>query len=170
MAAVPLVGNPGHIPISEVRIDPDKAGATLANLIRGRYSGAPYWKLRGDELLHLVYDIHTDRLWQFNLALLIGVRDMLGITTPISIGSPLKGVKTEAVVNGLQQYGTGVHHLSGPGARVYMNENGEFDDAGISFSFTNHAPVTGDSIVTVLMDYADPLEVVLRTAGEGEGA
>jgi hypothetical protein len=43
-----------------------------------------------------------------------------------------------------------------------MNENGEFDDAGITFDFTRHDPVTPDSIVTVLMDYADPLEIVMR--------
>jgi hypothetical protein len=166
-AAVPLVGNPGHIPINEVRIDPDRAGVTLADIIRGRYAGAPYWKLRGSEVLDLVYSVHTDKLWEFNLELLLGVRDMLGITTPIAIGSPLKGAKTEAVVHGLQQYGRDVHHLSGPGARVYMNENGEFDDAGITYGFTRHLPVTGDSIVTVLMDYRDPLEVVLREEGDG---
>ncbi len=161
-AAVPLLGDPGHVPINEVRIDPDKAGSTLANLIRGRYAGAPYWKLRGEELLSIVQDVHTDKLWQFNLDLILGVRDMLGITTPIAIGAPLKGVKSEAVVNALQQYGTGVHHLSGPGARVYMNEHGEFDEAGITYDFTRPASVTADSVVTVLMDYRDPLEVVLR--------
>jgi len=161
-ASVPLLGTPGHIPINEVRIDPERAGTVLIDIIRGRYAGARYWKLRGEELLLMIEQIHTNKLWQFNLDLIIGVRDMLGITTPISIGSPLKGVKTEAVVNGLRQYGSDVHHLSGPGAAVYMNENGEFDDAGITFGFTRHAPVTGDSIVSVLMDYSDPLEIVLR--------
>jgi len=165
-AAVPLIGNPGYIPIKDVRIDPKQAGIALRNIIKGRYAGAPYWKLRGEELVDLVEDNHTDRLWQYNLNLILGVRDMLGITTPVAVGSPLKGAKTEALVHALQQYGTGVHHLSGPGARVYMNEGGEFDDAGIGFSFTRHAPVTGDSIVTVLMDYRDPLEIVLRTEGQ----
>jgi hypothetical protein len=165
-AAVPLLGSPGRIPIREVRINPDRAGATLADIIRGRYAGAPYWKLRGPDLLSMIEDIHTDKLWQFNLDLLLGVRDLLGITTPVAIGSPLKGAKTEAVVHGLQQYGRDVHHLSGPGARVYMNENGEFDDAGLTVGFTRHAPVTGDSIVSVLMDYRDPLEVVLREEGD----
>jgi hypothetical protein len=166
-ATVPVIGKPFRSPINEVRIDPDLAGPTLANTIRGRYSGARYWKLRGPDLLSLVETIHTDKLWQFNLDLILGVRDMLGITTPVSIGSPLKGAKTEAVVHALQQYGRDVHHLSGPGARVYMNENGEFDDAGLTFGFTRHLPVTGDSIVSVLMDYRDPLEVVLREEGDG---
>jgi hypothetical protein len=161
-AAVPLLGTPGHIPIRDVRIDPERAGSTLIDIIRGRYAGAPYWKLRGDDLLGLIESVHTDKLWVFNLELLLGVRDMLGITTPIAVGAPLKGAKTEAVVNGLRAYGDTVHHLSGPGARSYMNENGEFDDAGITFDFTRHDPVTPDSIVTVLMDYADPLEIVMR--------
>ena len=161
-ASVPLLGTPGHIPIHEVRIDPDAAITSVSNTIRGRYSGARYWKLRGDDLLGIIAEARVGHLWQFNLALMLGVRDMLGISTPIAIGSPLKGVKSEAVVHGLQQYGPGVHHLSGPGARVYMDENGEFTDAGITFEFTRHAPVTGDSIVSVLMDYQDPLEIVMR--------
>ena len=161
-ATVPVIGEPFRSPINEVRIDPDKARDALINTIRGRYAGARYWKLRGDDLIGLIQNIHTDKLWQFNVDLILGVRDMLGITTPVAVGAPLKGTKSEAVVHALRQYGTEVHHLSGPGARVYMNENGEFDEAGITYEFTRPASVTGDSIVTVLMDYRDPLEVVLR--------
>jgi len=160
-ASIPVIGDPNRSPINEVRIDPDKVRERLVGLILGRYRGARYWKLRGDDLLDLVTSVQTDKLWVLNLNLILGVRDMLGITTPVSIGSPLKGAKSEAVVHGLQQYGSDVHHLSGPGAKVYMDENGEFSDAGITFEFTRHTPVTGDSIVTVLMDYRDPLEIVL---------
>jgi hypothetical protein len=168
-ASIPVIGSPNRDPIKDVLIHPERVRKILIDTIRGRYAGARYWKLRGDELLDMIIEVDTPHLWQFNLALILGVRDVLGITTPISIGSPLKGVKTEAVVNSLQQYGRDVHHLSGPGARVYMNENGEFDDAGITYGFTRHAPVTGDSIVSVLMDYADPLEIVLREE-EGDEA
>lgn len=161
-AAVPVIGEPHNTPIKEVRINPETAGKTLADIVRGRYTGSRYWKMRGPDLLDLIGMTYTDRLWQFNLNLLIGVRDMLGITTPIAVGSPLNGAKTESVVHAMQAYGSDVHHLSGPGARTYMNENGEFDDAGISLEFTRHTPVTGDSIVSVLMDYADPLEIVMR--------
>ena len=161
-ASVPVIGSPNRDPIKDVLIDPEKVRKILRDTIRGRYAGARYWKLRGDELLAMIGRSHTNKLWEFNLELILGVRDMLGITTPVSIGSPLKGAKSEAVVNGLLQYGEGVHHLSGPGARVYMDENNEFTDAGITFEFTRHAPVTGDSIVSVLMDHKDPLEVVMR--------
>jgi hypothetical protein len=161
-AAVPLLDSPGHVPLHEVRIDPDVAITTLSNIIRGRYAGAKYWKLRGGDLLDIIAAARVERLWQFNLALMLGVRDMLGITTPIAIGFPLKGTKSEAVVHALKQYGRDVHHLSGPGARFYMDEHGEFTDAGITYEFTRHASVTGDSIVTVLMDFEYPLEVVMR--------
>lgn len=160
-ATVPVVGEPFRDLISEVRIDPDIASKTLADTIYGRYAGSRYWRLRGQDLLDIVQGVHCDRLWQFNLALTIGVRDLLGITTPISVGPPVKGVKSEAIVNALLQYNAVTTHLSGPGARTYMGEGREFSDAGIELRFTRHRPVTGDSIVSVLMDHKDPMAVVL---------
>lgn len=161
-ATVPVLGDPWREQIKDVPIDPDEARKTLSSTIHGRYAGARYWKLRGPDLLDLVEGIHTDRLWQFNLQLLVGVRDMLGITTPISVGSPLKGTKSEAIVHALRQYGQVTGHLSGPGARSYMGEGREFADAGIDLRFSRHVPVTGDSVVTVLMDYRSPLDVILE--------
>jgi hypothetical protein len=163
-ATVPVLGEPFRSPIRDVRIDPDRAKRALCDTVYGRYASARYWSLRGPELTDLIESIHTDRLWQFNLDLILGVRDMLGIRTPISIGSPLKGTKSEAVVHALGAYGDVDVHLSGPGARVYMGEGREFSDAGIDLRFTRHVPVTGDSIVTVLMDHADPLSIVMREA------
>ena len=161
-ATVPVLGDPWREQIKDVPIDPDAARSTLSRTIEGRYAGARYWKLRGPDLLDLVHGIYTDRLWQFNLQLLLGVRDMLGITTPIAVGSPIKGTKSEGIVHALQQYGQGTSHLSGPGARSYMGEGREFADAGIELEFSRHVPVTGDSIVSVLMDYRDPLDVILE--------
>lgn len=164
-ANVPVVGQPTRDLIKDVRIDPTSAPAHLAATIVGRYAGARYWKLRGPDLVDLVRQVRCDHLWQLNLHLILGVRDLLGITTPVAVGSPLKGTKSEAIVHALQQYGGVTTHLSGPGARVYMGEGREFSDAGIELRFTRHAPVTGDSIVSVLMDYRDPLDVVLSEEG-----
>ena len=163
-ATVPVVGEPFRAAVKDVQVDPARARKSLCDTIYGRYAAARYWKVRGPELLALVEDVNTDRLWQLNLHLIIGVRDMLGIRTPLSIGSPLKGSKSEAIVHALSAYGDDVIHLSGPGARTYMGEGREFADAGIELRFTNHRPVTGDSIVSVLMDHPDPLAVVM---GEG---
>ena len=43
-----------------------------------------------------------------------------------------------------------------------MGDTTIFDEAGIKVQWANHNPVTDDSIVTVLMDYNDPLEIVMR--------
>lgn len=161
-ANVPVVGKPTRDRILDVRIDPEAAPASLADTIYGRYAGSRYWRLRGDDVMDLVRGARCDRLWQFNLHLIIGVRDLLGITTPVSVGSPLKGAKSEAIVNALQEYRGVTQHLAGPGARSYMGDGQEFREAGIELCFSQHAPVSGDSIVTVLMDHRDPLEVVLR--------
>lgn len=161
-ASVPIIGNPNRVPIKDVRIDGERASKTLADVIRGRYQGARYWKARGDELISLVENTNTDHLWQFNLELLVGVRDMLGIRTPIAIGSPLQGTKSAAIVNSLAQYGKVDTHLSGTGAQAYMGEGEEFAEAGIDLVWSKHEPVTGDSIVSVLFDYGDPLSVVMR--------
>jgi len=160
-ASVPIVGNPTRDAIKDVRVDPATAGSTLANAIAGRYAGAAHWKTRGPALIEMIRDIHTDRLWQFNLELIIGVRDMLGLRTPISIGSPLQGTKSDALVSALRHHNADTY-LAGSGARVYMGDCEEFTDAGIAVEWSRHEPVTGDSIVTVLMDYDDPMSVVLR--------
>jgi hypothetical protein len=160
-ASVPIVGNPTRCAIKDVRIDPATAGSTLANAVAGRYAGSPHWKTRGPALIELIRDIHTDRLWQFNLELILGVRDLLGLRTPVSIGSPLEGTKSDALVSALRHH-TADTYLAGSGARVYMGDCAEFIEAGIAVEWSRHEPVTGDSIVTVLMDYEDPMSVVLR--------
>ena len=164
-AAVPVRVTSRRVPIHEARIDPDTAPRLLADLIAGRYGGSRYWRSRGHDLLDLVTEIHTDKLWQLNTELILKVRDLLGITTPVTIGGPLQGQKVDAIVNAMLRYGEdATTHLSGPGAREYIGAGIEFKEAGIDLRFTNHLPVTGDSIVSVLMDCREPLDVVLREA------
>lgn len=163
-ATVPVITDSVHDPIARIRIDPDAAINALVNDIVGRYGGARYFKQRGSDVIDLIRSQRTELLWQFNVGLVLGIRDMLGITTPISLAAPLVGIRSPAIVNSLLHYGKGAvtTHLSGPGARAYMGEGQEFKDAGIELVFSQHLPVTGDSIVSVLMDYRDPLEVVMR--------
>ena len=42
---------------------------------------------------------------------------------------------------------------------------GRFAEEGLDLLWSDHQHSTGDSIVSVLMDEDDPMEVVLRTAG-----
>src|SRR5674476_1110039 len=52
-------------------------------------------------------------------------------------------------------------YLSGTGGRAYKGDCEEFHNAGIDIAWSTHQPVTGDSILSVLMDYDDPMAVVM---------
>jgi hypothetical protein len=171
-ASVPIVDRHWRSSILDVRIDPDTARHTLTDIIVGRYAGARYWDRHGPRILEMVAAVHTDRLWQFNLALIIGVRELLGITTPLSVSSPLTERGSAGLVSMLSNYQT-TTYLSGTGGRAYMGDCRDFSDAGIDVVFSRHRPVTGDSILSVLMDYEDPMQVVLAeepAGGEEVGA
>lgn len=164
-ASIPVIGNPTRARICDVRIHPEEARDSLTNLIRGRYRGSRNWDAVGEPLLQMVREIHTDRLWQFNLSLLLGVRDLLGITTPVAISVPPEGRGSAGLVSVLRNYGASTY-LAGPGGQVYMGDCEEFRRAGIAVQWSAHRPPTGDSIVSVLMDHDDPTAAVLATSEE----
>jgi len=159
-ASIPVVGNPSRARICDVRIRPEEAGKALSDLIVGRYQGSRNWDPMGKTLLEMIDEIRTEHLWQFNLQLLLGVRELLGITTPISIAVPPEGRGSVGLVSVLRRYDADTY-LAGTGGRNYMGDCAEFTAAGIEVQWTTHKAVTGDSIVSVLMDYDDPLAVVL---------
>ena len=49
-----------------------------------------------------------------------------------------------------------------------MADTTPFDEVGIKVEWSRHAPVTGDSVVTLLMDYEEPMEIIMREKAEGE--
>jgi len=159
-ASVPVHDGTWLEPIVNVRINPDDARNALINNLVGRYTGARFWNQRGHLLVDMVSDINTDRLWQFNLELILKVRELLGISTPLAISPPLTARGADGVLSMLQRYDT-TTYLSGTGARAYMGDCRQFREAGIEVVFSSHLAVTGDSIVSVLMDYENPMEVVL---------
>jgi WbqC-like protein family len=166
-ATVPLVGKAPVMPIVDARIDPEVAGPHLARQILGRYRNARYWRQRGTTILDMVTDIHTDRLWQFNVELIVGVRDMLGIATPLGIGLRQEAKGNAGVISALQAFAERPTYLSGTGGRAYMGDCSEYAEAGIDVLFSRHVPVTGDSILSVIFDYANPLDVVLAEHDDG---
>jgi hypothetical protein len=99
--------------------------------------------------------------------LILLVRDLLGIQTPLTFSRPTApGTRGSAgIVSVIQAFKGPMEYLSGVGARSYMGDCREFTDAGIPVIWSRHQPVTGDSILTVLFDYEDPMSVVLY---EGE--
>ena len=166
--SVPVVGNPRHVPIRDVMVVHATARETLAKVLGGRYRGSRNWDDVGPWLLDLVAGARSDYLWQLNLHLILGVRDRLGITTPVSIAPPPHGRANARLVESLSCYGADVY-LAGPGGRNYMGDCAEFDEAGIEVRWSRHAASTGDSIVSVLMDEEDPLATVLAVQPEAVG-
>jgi hypothetical protein len=165
---VPVVGKPTRDRICDVRIRPDEAGTALKQQITGRYQGSRNWHVMGKTLIEMIDGIRTEHLWQFNLSLLLGVREVLGITTPVSIAVPPEGRGSVGLVSVLRRYNTDVY-LAGTGGRNYMGDCAEFREAGIDVLWSTHKAVTGDSIVSVLMDYDDPMSVVLAEETNDEG-
>lgn len=167
-AGVPVITGSSHAPIHTLRLDPDRAPVVLVEEIRNRYRKAKHWDKYGPMICDEILATRTEFLWQFNLALILMVRDILGILTPVSLGIRHENSGSAGVIESLRAYGTPTY-LSGTGAKVYMGDCHEFTDAGIPVIFSKHEPITGDSILTVLMDHDDPLAVVLAEHNDNEG-
>ena len=159
--SVPIRKGASLSPIKEARIDAGEAREVLTKAVLGRYRSARYWDERGPAVLDLIGSISTDKLWVFNHELILGMRDLLGIATPISIAVPAVGRRSPGVISVLKRYPGPITYLSGTGARAYMGDCREFTEAGIEVEFSRHHAVTGDSILSVFLDYGEPMRVVL---------
>jgi hypothetical protein len=168
--AVLAEGQSMQVPIEEVRIKPKDTAKNLINLIRGRYNSAPH-KERIDPLCDAIQGAadSTDMLWEFNLELLLYLRGVLGIDTPFRVGGPAEGPKGEGVLSVLNRYPDCEVYLSGTGAKKYMSDTSMFDEAGIRVRWSEHRATTGDSVVTLLMDYQDPMELIMLRNDQPEG-
>lgn len=164
--SLPVIASPGSTLISEVRILPVETARALAAAITERYRDAEHWKAYGPYLIDLINGIRTEHLWQFNLHLILGVRELLGITTPISIAPPPRGGDSASLVSTLKQYNA-TAYLSGTNAHAYLGDGEQFADGGIDIVWSAHRPVTADSILSVLMDYDDPMSVVMAESSVG---
>lgn len=160
--SVPVVGKPRFEPMNEVRIDTAKAKIQVTNTIKGRYSGAPHFKSRGNDLIERINTLETGYLWEWNLELLLYLRDVLGIDTPFTLGADTIGDKADGVLSFMRVYPNVDTYISGTGARNYMDDTSIFDEAGIKIEWSRHHPVTDDSVVSLLMDYDNPIELVMR--------
>ena len=159
-----LVGNPALTPINAIEVAPGWQ-QRITDVIRGRYTGAKHFSTRGNELVERIRAADGVHLDEVNIAMIEIVRDMLAITTPLIVTDPPVGAATERLIEQVTMVG-GTSYLAGQGGRAYMGDDaeGRFAAAGLGLEWSQHAHVTGDSIVSVLMDHDDPMEVVLRTA------
>lgn len=159
-----LEGKPSLVPITEVVVR-EGWQQHLVDVIGGRYRGARHWRDRGVELTDRILAAEGRTLEEVNLSLIHVVRDMLGITTPLLFTDPPTLNGPDRLIEQVLAVG-GDEYLSGAGGRAYMGEDAEADFAahGIRLTWSAHEHVTGDSIVTVLMDHDEPMEAVLREA------
>jgi len=165
-ATIPLEPGSSRDPINVKRLKPEAQGV-LADTIRHRYlvvKRAKFWDTYGERLCDEILSIKTDQLWNLNFQLILVVRDILGIETPITFGRPVReGLKgSEGLISAMLAFPKPLTYLSGTGARTYMGDCQEFKDHHIPVIWSRHQPTTGDSIVSVLMDYEDPLAIVLK--------
>jgi hypothetical protein len=180
-ATIPLEPGSSTESIFDKRVKPE-AAETLIHTIRNRYGVksdayklAPCWgfEQRGQRVLDEIASIKTDRLWEFNFRLIMLMRDMLGIQTPLTFSRPIPDTMrgAEGLIYAMESFPHPLTYLSGTGARAYMGDCAEFTAKGIPVIWSAHEHVTGDSILTVLFDYEDPISVVLQEKEEvGETA
>lgn len=157
---LPLVGKARLIPINETEVR-EGWQAHLVDSIRGRYVGARHWSTRGGEVCDRVASVEGSNLADINIALMEHLREMLGITTPLTVTAPPASGGVERVLEQLQLVGA-TTYLSGTGARGYIDEAAEarFAELGISLEWSHHHKTSGDSVITLLMDYDDPMELI----------
>lgn len=162
--SIPLVGKPGITPIDTITVM-DGWQQVLVDGISGRYRAAPHWRDRGRDLIERIgaLDVPGDRLDHVNLALIELIRDVLGITTPLLHTDPPVHNGPPRLVEQVLAVG-GDEYLSGAGGSAYLGEDAQdyFAEHGIRLLWSPHEHLTGDSIVSVILDHDDPMEVVLR--------
>jgi hypothetical protein len=157
-----LVGRPSMVPIKDVEVAAGWQGR-IVSAIQGRYAGAAHYGSRGAELTERILGCEGQLLHEVNIAMIEVVRDMLGVTTPLVVTDPPHLAGTERLVEQVKMVG-GTSYLAGQGGRAYMGEQPEarFTEDGLDLLWSDHQHSSGDSVVTLLMDADDPMEIVLR--------
>lgn len=171
-ATLPLEPGSSYDSIFVKRMKPE-APELLIETIRKRYAStgsahgvAEFWdhEDRGQRVLDEIASIETRQLWEFNFRLILFIRDLLGIQTPVALSRPIPDTMrgSEGLIHAMEAFPRPLTYLSGTGARAYMGDCAEFTEAGIPVVWSQHDAVTGDSILSVIFDYEDPLSIVLR--------
>jgi hypothetical protein len=160
-----LVGKPSLVPIDTIQVAPGWQ-QRIVDVVRGRYAGARHFQDRGRVLMDRILECEGERLDEVNLAMIRVVQEMLEIRTELVLTDPPVGSGIERLIEQVQMVG-GTSYLSGAGGAAYLGEDAadRFAAEGIELAWSRHRHVTGDSIVTLLLDHDDPLSAVLDTHG-----
>lgn len=156
-----LVGKPSLVPITDVEVR-EGWQQRITDTIRGRYTGAPMFRTRGAELIERIRAAEGTRLDEVNLAMVEIVKDMLGITTPLLFTDPPRHQATDRLIEQVKAVG-GDEYYAGAGGRAYMVDDPEeyFAEHGLKLTWSDHRHLTGDSVVTLLMDREDPMPAIM---------
>lgn len=157
----------------DVRLRTDRMGDAF-DKIYGVYRPYRHWMKYG-EYLEDAFKNPPPYLWQFNLKLLLWLRDELGITTPLSISRPPAfedSNPTRKIVRQLKSYqqpGQTLCYYSGAGGRDYLDLS-LMEEAGIVVMFQDYSqlPIPEGfrtvSILSMLMSMEKD-EIVRRITG-----
>lgn len=156
-ATLPLLETRYDTRISDVRYRED-APERLLDYARGRYAGAMNYRKVFADLEEQVYLARSRSLALFNLRLLLWIRKVLEVDTPIAVGMPLERRGVAGLLELIGQYPEVTTYLSGDGGRQYLDDADadRFAEVGVELEWMNYVPPTGDSILSVLMDSKYP--------------
>jgi len=107
--------------------------------LRQSYGAAPYWRDYAD-FFAATYARPWDRLADLNLHLMLGMREMLGITTPLADAGAyeFEGAKTDLVVDICRKLGA-TAYLSSDGEAAYIEEE-KFAAAALAHAYLGWEP------------------------------
>lgn len=138
---LPVIASQGMTQ-DEVMLHTDRMGAAF-DKVYGVYRPCRNFRRYSDHLEHL-FKYPPPYLWQFNLNLLLWLRDELGITTPLSISRPPAfedSNPTKKIVRQLKSYqqpGQTLCYYSGAGGRDYLDLS-LMEEAGIVVMFQDYS-------------------------------
>lgn len=158
-----LEGKPSLTPITSVQVRAEWQARLIA-AIAGRYTGSKHWKSRGLPLVEQLASCEGTTLAEVNLSMIHLLRGVLDIKTPLAFTDPPQESGVPRLIEQVIAVG-GTAYLSGAGASAYMGEEatGEFGAHGIELKWSHHEVTSGDSILTILMDFDDPIELISRS-------
>ena len=129
--------------INEVQIDPNaRFEHSHRRAIELNYGRAPFFDDIAPELLVSLEEKRT-RLSELDIDLILRLRDLLGISTPVMRSSQLRpvGTKADLLASVCEQVG-GTEYVSPPGSRDYLDESDAFEKIGMPVRyFEFHHPV-----------------------------
>lgn len=155
-ASLPVVKAPTDTPINEIRLAKG-AAKVLRDIVIGRYRHSPYWKERQEMVLGWIDAAPDVMLSEFNMYLILKVKDYLRIPAPLRTAHPPEGKKLDGILHLCQQY-SATQYISGAGGRAYMGDDPHLAmrEAGTELLWASHNAWTSESILTNIFHRAEP--------------